>query len=44
MPYNCNLFEMSGLRHARGFVENYKKLADYQTVTVLNFPEDYNVE
>ena len=40
MPYACKLFEMSGLRHARGFVENYKR-ADYQTVTVLNFPEDF---
>ena len=37
-PYPCKLFEMSGLRHARGLVEGY------QTVTVINFPEDYTIE
>jgi len=36
-PYFCKLFEMGGLRHARMLVES----EGFQTVTVINFPEDY---
>jgi RNA recognition motif-containing protein len=36
-PYLCKLFEMGGLRHARILVES----EGFQTVTAINFPEDY---
>ena len=36
-PYLCKLFEMGGLRHARVLVES----EGFQTVTAINFPEDY---
>ena len=39
-PYPCKIFEMSGLRHAKAFVQP----EGFQTVTVINYPEDYTAE
>ena len=40
VPYACKLFELSGLRHAKTFVQP----EGFQTVTVINYPEDYTGE
>lgn len=40
VPFPCNLFEMSGLRHARVMIQP----EGFQTVTVINFPKDYTTE
>ena len=39
MPYQAQLFEMSGLRHSKLFVQK----DGFRAVTLINFPEHYGV-